>query len=218
MAHNTKDEIGNRYGRLIVIDRGLNRNRKAYWVCNCDCGSVTVVVGYALRSGQTQSCGCIRKELLRERSITHGMTNTREYKIWKGLRVRCYTKGHHSYPKYGGRGIIVDPRWDDFQNFYDDMGPRPSSQHSIDRIDGNGPYSPGNCRWATPSEQRENTNNISKITYKGETMSIAQWARRLDMHYITLYHRLRDADWSIERALTEEVHSKFTPKVHPRKS
>lgn len=107
---------------------------------------------------------------------THGMRGSAEYRIWTGIKTRCTNPRSVAYPPYGGRGIRLDARWMRFEYFYADMGPRPTPRHSIDRIDGNGHYTPGNCRWATPEEQARNKQRAHRLTIGGETKSLAQWA------------------------------------------
>jgi hypothetical protein len=147
-----KQELGNRYGRLQVAGPDP-AGRPAYWLCACDCGSDVVVFGGALRSGNTKSCGCGRG--------THRHTVGRRYHplywTWSNMRKRCYSPSRDEYASYGGRGISICDRWrDSFADFLADVGERPSPQHSLDRIDNDGNYEPGNVRWATKSEQLAN--------------------------------------------------------------
>ncbi len=130
----------------------------------------------------------------------HGGKGTPEYTIWKGMRQRCLDKGHRNYRRYGKRGITICARWTDFEKFLEDMGPRPSSSHSIDRIDNSLGYSPENCRWATFAEQANNRRSSRIIEYAGKQQTLCQWARELGMLPTTLCLRLRK--WgSVEKAL-----------------
>lgn len=122
------------------------------WDCLCSCGNQTTVRGAHLRGSDCQSCGC----LALEGKTLHGLSKTTEHVIWSGILQRCENKNNHGYRNYGGRGIKVCSRWKDFENFYADMGRRPSSKHSIDRINNDGDYEPNNCRWATVSQQLAN--------------------------------------------------------------
>lgn len=151
---------GKRFGRLVVVKRHEPHATPVRWVCRCDCGNTTTVFSQLLRTGQTQSCGCLRREGSAQRgrdaSTKHGLHQSSEYNSWSGARNRCRNPKNKDYPGYGGRGITFDPRWDDFSVFYADMGSKPSPSHSLDRKDTDGPYSKENCRWATRSEQQKN--------------------------------------------------------------
>jgi len=154
---NFQDITNKRYGRLLVIDYVDKAyvNKDHWWLCLCDCGNSKKVLGTNLKRGTSFSCGCLRSELLRRSKQTHGMTLTSEFNIWNGMRKRCLNKNNKDYKNYGGRGIKVCDRWlNSFENFYVDMGGRPSAKHSIDRINNDGDYEPSNCRWATAKEQQ----------------------------------------------------------------
>jgi len=127
---------------------------------------------------------------------------------WRKMRERCNAPGQHGYARYGGRGVTVCARWDQFESFLEDMGTRPSSEHSIDRIDNNGDYEPNNCCWASRSEQQSNTSRNRLLTYRGVTLTMAEWARRLGMNIQTLHMRLTSAGWSVEKALSTPVKRK----------
>jgi hypothetical protein len=132
---------------------------------------------------------------------THGKRYTPEYAAWIGMRRRCYDTRRRDYVRYGGRGITVCPEWaNDFQAFYRDLGLRPSPSHSIDRIDGSGPYEPGNVRWATKKQQSENRCNARIVTYGGETLTLTEWAKKIGIDYYTLWQRL--SVMPIAKALT----------------
>jgi hypothetical protein len=148
-----RNMVGERYGLLTVIARAGSTPTpasNALWRCRCDCGNESVVVGTDLRRGRQQSCGC------RMGNHRHGGAGTPEYSVWKGMWSRCTSTGATAWKNYGSRGIGVCPRWESFDAFLADMGSRPSSDHSIDRIDNDGNYEPGNCRWSTASEQAFN--------------------------------------------------------------
>lgn len=207
-----KDITGQRFGRLVAIERTEQKNVHGYkWLCACDCGNIALVVLAYMMNGHTKSCGCLNKENAKKAKwSTHGHTrngvraNAHEYAIWSTMKQRCLNPKTASYRRYGGRGISIDPSWlgvDGFLTFYRDMGPRPSSEHSIDRIDANGNYTKDNCRWATSREQNNNRSGIRRITYQGETLTSAEWGRRTGLRSDTIRNRL-DMGWDAERALT----------------
>jgi hypothetical protein len=159
------------------------------------------VLGNALRSGMSQSCGCLHREAV----STHGRTGSPEFTVWQMMIQRCTNTNHNSYADYGGRGIRVCQRWlDSFAAFFSDMGERPSAEHTIDRTDNSGNYSPENCRWATRLEQGSNRRNVRMLTLAGETLSTTQWARRLGISNDTITERIRYG-WSVEDTLTRPV-------------
>lgn len=154
---------GLHFGKLTTVRRSHSDRGQPHWLCRCVCGTEKVVRTAHLRYGRVQSCGCYRGALTRARSLTHGHTvggykrHPPEYRIWQGMKRRCDTPTVHGYPNYGGRGIRVCDRWcHDFTAFYADVGQRPSPRHSLDRINNDGHYEPGNVRWATWSQQALN--------------------------------------------------------------
>ena len=194
-----------RFGRLTVLGEAPRIVAPSGFAAvaayvRCDCGVEKIVRGRGLVTGYTNSCGCLQRELtavkIAERSRTHGRTKSPEYHVWTTMKQRCENPKVRSYPHYGGRGITVCDRWrDSFEAFYEDMGPRPTPEHSIERDDVNGNYEPGNCRWATLIEQHNNKRNNVYLTIDGETLTIGQWARRTRQAMTRIHHRVK-LGWS----------------------
>jgi hypothetical protein len=207
MFHEAIDETGKRYGRLLVLDRFGTTGTRATWRCQCDCGKIVIVGGQYLRSARTVSCGCKKAEAVGNRQRKHGLYRTPEWRIWCGLRNRCNNLNNRSYPDYGGSGIYVCQRWmESFTNFLDDMGPRPSSKHTVDRYpDKDGPYAPSNCRWATMREQNRNRKSNRLITINGVTKLLIEWIEESGKSKRLVSNRISRGGWPIERALSEPV-------------
>lgn len=189
------DRSGQRFGRLLVERRSANRGHNAAWECLCSCGARTVATTAGLRSGHKASCGCLSRESSAVRlgamARTHGGSASPEFRVWSSMRERCGNPKNAAFSRYGGRGITVCERWlHSFESFLTDMDRRPSAKHSLDRIDNDRGYEPGNCRWATATEQRHNRRDSRTFTYNGETLCLAEWARRTGIKLSTLWLRL----------------------------
>lgn len=225
-------KIGERFGRLVVIDEpfmvdcptaNYPINRVKHVRCKCDCGAIVVYRFASLRTGNTSSCGCLRREMVAAKNHKHGMRkrvggSPPEYFVWKQMRNRCNTTTDYHWERWGGRGITICKRWDDFQAFLKDMGPRPSPKHQIDRQDNDLGYWCGkpecpecgpagrkpNCRWVTAKEQARNKRNNVRVEVDGTSYTLADLADEYGIRYGCLASRLRKG-WDIKRALTEPI-------------
>lgn len=187
-----EDLTGKRFGRLLVISYVGRVGKAPSWACRCSCGAAKVIPGGNLRSGRVMSCGCFHADEMTARQTTHGMRNTPEYKAWCNIKARCSNPKTAQFDRYGGRGIAVCAEWEtSFEQFYADMGPRPSTGHSIDRKDVNANYSPENCRWATRREQMANTSRNKFVEVNGIPMIQAEAARQLGITVSGLRYRMR---------------------------
>lgn len=187
------DLTGQRFGRLVVIRKEKSASQTR-WLTRCDCGVERVVQGGNLKNGTCKSCGCLQRELLADRAKTanrrHGMTDSPTWSSWRAMIKRCEQPSSINYAAYGGRGISVCERWHIFENFAADMGLR-SPGTSLDRIDVNGNYEPGNCRWATRSQQARNTTKTPKVVFNGVEYSISDLAERIGVSAQTIRARKR---------------------------
>lgn len=190
------DHTGQRFGRLTVMSQSDRRdgNGNIAWVCRCDCGQIATVGGKSLRAGDSRSCGCLFLEVAAEKGRRilrkHGMTGSPLHGVWMGMRERCSNPNDPKWNRYGGRGIRVCERWNSFENFAEDMGPRPDGM-TIERDDVNGDYEPSNCRWATQIEQQNNRTNNRRLVIGGRTLTVAQAAREHGVLPDLVYERLR---------------------------
>jgi hypothetical protein len=196
--------VGEMYGRWRVTGYAGKRGRKHYWECECGCGRKRPVSHDDLRSGQSRGCGCVKAKPPQRLPDPNAMTARPEYVIWLNMRARCRNPKSLYYHRYGGRGIKVCDHWlRSFASFLEDVGPRPSKKHSLDRVDNDGDYAPGNCRWATRYEQARNRVDNHRLTFNGETKLLCVWAEELGISEATLRSRLGRLGWTLERAMTE---------------
>ena len=219
---------GEKFGRLTVIELdhieqkpiSLGKYKtirtKQYYCFQCECGNICIKEKNSVKSGNTQSCGCLSDEYIhseKHKNIAqkHGLRQTRLYKIWLGIKNRCYNKNNYSYKNYGGRGIIMCDEWKNnpvsFCEWAIDNGY--TDKLTIDRINVNGNYEASNCRWITLKEQSNNKRDTIYLTYKNETKTILEWAEKIKMNAPSLYSRIQRGG-TIEEALT-------TPVGHKRK-
>ncbi len=203
-----KDLTGQQFGRIVILRRDPSpaETTGAYWICSCDCGNEFSARGSNLTKGDIRSCGCLRRELAAARMTRHGGKKrsgaTPEYRVWSQMIGRCHTETNESFPDYGARGIIVCERWrSDFAAFLSDMGPRPSLKHTLDRIENDGNYEPGNCRWATRTQQNRNRRVNVTLLLDGALMTLAEAAERCGLAYSAVQARLRDQGLLLHRAL-----------------
>ena len=204
------DLTGQRFGRLTALEYVTSKPRFK-WRCRCDCGVETTVTTSNLREGHTKSCGCLQRELASARRTTHGQSKVGErtamYQLWCGIRQRTITQTKGlGYDRYKARGIGMYQAWaDSFQEFYkwinEHLGERPEG-HSLDRINNNGGYEPGNLKWSTHPEQCNNRESCVIITHNGEARTVTQWAEFAGLNTITLWCRLFKYHWPVDKALT----------------
>ncbi|WP_146119565.1 hypothetical protein [Phyllobacterium phragmitis] len=197
------DLTGKRFGHLEVMQRSENSEKGATrWLCQCDCGNEKVVFAANLGRSNTTSCGCARRKISSDRSKTHGMRKSPEYRCWAGMLTRCTNPNDKSFLRYGARGITVCDRWrNSFEAFFSDVGPKPSLFHTIDRWpDCRGNYEPGNVRWATDAEQRRNKSNNVFVEIGGERLCLSDACRKFGVKRLTARSRLFDLGWTPEEA------------------
>lgn len=208
-----KDLHGRKFDRLLVLEAIESTAKGWLWRCRCDCGKKCPALAKYLLNGNKKSCGCYKLDTLRDRSATHGRgrrgDRAPEYGIWATMLSRCYNRATRAWPHYGGRGITVCERWrKDFAAFLADVGPRPGSGYSLERINNGGNYEPGNVVWATRKAQANNKRSNVRIEFQGSVMTLQRWSERLNVPYYTLWSRLRRG-WGVERALAEPIHTRF---------
>jgi hypothetical protein len=201
------DLVGIKFGQLTVLGRTLNKSKgNTTWICKCSCGNESIVQGGALKRGAVVSCGCYHKQVI----TTHGMEATPIYNAWAAMKSRCTNINNRFYKDYGGRGITFCERWNDFMNFYEDMGERPNGM-SLERKDNAKGYEPSNCKWATKLEQRRNTRANIWLEYEGQKKVLTEWAEILNLSPETIRSRLRGG-WSAYDALSTR------PNMRPTKN
>ena len=205
------DITGQTFGRLTAISSFQRRDDKGraaiYWVCKCTCGNTAKVAGSPLRRGLTVSCGCWMRESQKLRATKHGDVGKRLYTIWSNMLARCENKNHPMYKNYGGRGIAVCNAWHTYEQFRADVGHPPSKEFSLDRIDNDGNYEPGNTRWATAKTQARNKRQNVFVEIDGKKLCVADAAEQYGVDYDRLHSRLFELGWPAEKALG----------LHPRK-
>lgn len=184
---------GQRFGRLVVIDRLYEEKGKSRFVCECDCGTRTNVVGVDLKSGNTTSCGCVKRSAGLTSNLTHGGSAglmSGAYRSWRSMKQRCANPNSIGWSAYGAKGVVVCERWLRYENFYVDMGDRPEN-HSLERIDVTKGYSPQNCKWVPLGDQPKNKRNTVRYRCGNEVIIQSDLARRLSLHPSSLLEMRR---------------------------
>lgn len=197
------DLTGRKFGRLTILRRGPdNFQDEIQWLCRCDCGSKIVTVrGSHLKTGNTRSCGCLQPEIVSQVNRKHGMWESPEYANWEAMKQRCQNPKSSGYRYYGGRGIKIAPEFQNFEAFFAYMGPRPKGCNSIDRIDNDGDYEPGNVRWTNQRQQMRNTRANRRYEFKEQNLTLIEWSELTGLSLGALCGRLR-LGWSLEETLT----------------
>ena len=207
LSRNAHNLAGLRFGRLLVLG-AISGGSRVYWHCRCDCGNEVNVRADRLRHNVTKSCGCYNIDATVARLTTHGMTGTRFYFTWRGIVARCTDPNHQAYAQYGGRGIKFYEAWlSDPAAFSEYISQLPDSGrkgYTLDRINNDGNYEPGNLRFASMPEQQRNRQNTHNITHQGKTQCLESWADEYGILSGTLYRRLK-LGWPMEKALTQRV-------------
>ena len=186
--------IGERFGRLVAVEyAGKTYDSRHQFLCKCDCGKETVVLEKHLRNGNTQSCGCFKRDAGLAANTTHGQSKTRLYRIWAGLRSRCNNPNDKKFKDYGGRGITVCQEWQNgFESFATwALANGYSEDLTIERKDVNGNYEPSNCLWITSKEQADNKRTSVVITFNGETHTLKRWSEIVGVNYYTMWNRYK---------------------------
>lgn len=199
------DLTGLWFGRLRVISQATRGGcGQIRWLCTCTCGQRIVVLGGSLRCGGTRSCGCLRREVAAAQGTVHGGSTTPEYRVWAFMLRRCYESADKSYSRYGGRGIRVCKKWHEFAAFLSDMGSRPTPNHTLERINNDGDYQPGNCTWDTRKAQSRNRPSFTiNVNYKGRCvpLSVALEMAGERVKYATARKRIVELGWPVAMAI-----------------
>lgn len=188
-----EDLTGKRFGRLLVIGcAGKNQSNQTKWSCLCDCGNTITALGYNLKNGNTKSCGCLQKDIMKTQLLKHGKTGSRLFNTWLHMKQRCNNPNDRAYKNYGARGITVCDEWqNDFEAFYTWATTSGYSDNlTIDRIDNNGSYSPENCRWITIQEQQGNKRDNVRVTFNGQIKTVSEWAREFNCRTSAVYREI----------------------------
>lgn len=208
MRSSSDQSVGVKYGRLIV--KSVRRQKQKSYTqtlayCVCDCGNELEVLLGSLRLGRQKSCGCYLRD--NPGQLSHGLSKTRAYRIWRGMLTRCYNPNTDHFARYGGRGITVCDRWKNFENFFSDMG-HPPDNMTLDRVDNDLGYSKENCRWVDRRTQARNTSRNRLITHNKITKTLIEWCEDYGLKFHTVLKRLDRSGWDFKRAITEPLKGK----------
>jgi hypothetical protein len=199
-----RDLTGMQFGHWTVLRQNPERRYShIYYDCRCVCGTERTVGAMHLRSGKSTNCGCEKVKQFAASKRTHGMTDTRTYQSWCNMKLRCNNPKAVGYQYWGGRGIGYCERWESFDAFLADMGPAPDKM-TLDRIDGSKDYGPDNCRWVSHTVQNNNRRSNHRLTFRGRTLTLAEWSRETGISYGALQHRASNG-WPVEKTLTQPV-------------
>lgn len=180
---------GMRFGRWVVQKLEDRVGYIKTYRCLCDCGNTKVVARAQLIGGHSKSCGCLRRDITIERSTTHGLSRSPEYRVYISMLNRCSNTKYDEYKHYGGRGIGVCEHWRKFENFILDVGPRPSADYELDRVDNEKGYEPGNVRWATKTQNARNKRNTIFVEYQGVSVTLKEVSEKTGIPYSALFYR-----------------------------
>lgn len=207
VAYNLVRMEGRRFGALAVVRRAPAGKKAALWICQCDCGQQVTLRGDRLRQGRNKTCA--KNGHSWRQHLTSGMTklHPHEYRTWSHMRDRCINKKNDRYTSYGGRGITICKAWDSFEQFFRDMGAKPTREHTIERNNVNGNYEPANCRWATRKEQGRNLQRSIYVEYEGQRMLLMDVVSKLGLNRSVVTGRLK-MGWSLTDALSIPVRPK----------
>jgi hypothetical protein len=205
--------VGKQFGRLLVVKyngcRYYSKRWRGFWKCKCECGNMKSILGESLVSGAVRSCNCLHIETARMVNYRHGGYHHPLYYTWTNMLRRCRDAKIPNYKHYGGRGIKVCRRWHNFRSFVKDIAPGWKPGLTLDRIDNNGNYTPLNCKWSTAREQCCNFRRNKMVTFRGETLCLSAWCRKLRINYGRVCSRIRNLHWSPEDALTLPVSTRY---------
>lgn len=202
------------FGHLTYLDDAPSvafpSGKKKAWLMRCSCGTEKVIIATGVKYGRVKSCGCLRSRLRTGTNTKHGMTKTTEYYAWQAMRRRCMDPKVINFKDYGGRGVTVAAEWaNDFAAFFAHVGKRPGRGYSLDRIDNERGYEPGNVRWATRAEQNANRRNTRWVELNGVKVPLRRYCLAMGIPYLRVLNRIGKLGWDLDRALAERGDQRF---------